>query len=151
MFRSFKYLTLAQLAEVQFSRIISSSGVSTYKINGKDCTFESYDLFLQKIGVLIKARNFLVFQGDVESVASKSPSELTLLLEQISGSDQLIGEYDDLKRQKDEAEENAIFSMQKKKMYATQKKEVSQQKEEAEWYQDRKETLEELKVKFIAF
>jgi structural maintenance of chromosome 1 len=85
------------------------------------------------------------------SVASKSPSELTLLLEQISGSDQLIGEYDDLKRQKDEAEENAIFSMQKKKMYATQKKEVSQQKEEAEWYQDRKETLEELKVKFIAF
>lgn len=37
----------------------------------------------------MKARNFLVFQGDVESVASKSPQEITKLLEQISGADQL--------------------------------------------------------------
>lgn len=41
------------------------------------------------VGVLVKARNFLVFQGDVESVASKSPQEITKLLEQISGADQL--------------------------------------------------------------
>jgi len=30
-----------------------------------------------------------VFQGDIESLASKSPKDLTALIEQLSGSDQL--------------------------------------------------------------
>lgn len=51
-------------------------------------TWESYEKRLRSIGVLVKARNFLVFQGDVESIASKSPKELTQLFEQISGSDE---------------------------------------------------------------
>lgn len=50
-------------------------------------TWETYEKRLREIGVLVKARNFLVFQGDVESIASKSPKELTQLFEQISGSD----------------------------------------------------------------
>lgn len=137
---------MLQGSEIQFSRSISATGVSTYRINGKETTFDAYENFLQKIGVLVKARNFLVFQGDVESVASKSPAELTNLLEQISGSDQLKAEYDDLKQKKDEAEENAIFSMQKKKMYTTQKREVLQQRNEAEQYQKEKERLDDLKV-----
>lgn len=51
-------------------------------------TWEVYEKRLRDIGVLVKARNFLVFQGDVESIASKSPKELTQLFEQISGSDE---------------------------------------------------------------
>jgi structural maintenance of chromosome 1 len=58
-----------------------------------------------------------VFQGDVESVAAKSPLELTKLLEQISGSDALKAEYEELLKKKEDAEETTIFSMQKKKMY----------------------------------
>ena len=58
---------------VHFCRTISSTGVSTYKLDDKEVTFEKYENLLQSIGVLVKARNFLVFQGDVESVASKSP------------------------------------------------------------------------------
>lgn len=51
-------------------------------------TWDGYEKRLREIGVLVKARNFLVFQGDVESIASKSPKELTQLFEQISGSDE---------------------------------------------------------------
>jgi len=40
---------------------------------------------LEKHNILIKARNFLVFQGDVEAIASQSPKDLTRLIEQISG------------------------------------------------------------------
>ena len=40
-------------------------------------TREAYEETLKGIGVLVKARNFLVFQGDVESLASKSQDELT--------------------------------------------------------------------------
>ena len=58
---------------INFSRVVSSTGVSSYKLDDKEVTYEVYESLLQKIGVLVKARNFLVFQGDVESVASKSP------------------------------------------------------------------------------
>lgn len=137
--------------QLVFSRTISSTGVSTYRLNEKEVTFEAYEIVLQKIGVLVKARNFLVFQGDVESVASKSPMELTLLIEQISGSDQFQKEYEELKRKKEEIEETTIFSMQKKKMYESQRKEVKTQKSEAEYFQNQKEELEKLKVgKFIS-
>jgi structural maintenance of chromosome 1 len=136
-------------AEIHFSRTISASGVSTYRLDSKEVTYEAYENLLQSIGVLVKARNFLVFQGDVESVASKSPAELTKLLEQISGADQLRGDYDELARKKEEAEENTIFSMQKKKMYVTQRKEVKEQKDEADLYQQRQEELADLRTQHV--
>lgn len=36
-------------------------------------------------GVNVNAKNFLVFQGDVESIAMKNPKERTALFEEISG------------------------------------------------------------------
>jgi structural maintenance of chromosome 1 len=132
--------------ELIFSRTISSTGVSTYRLNNSEMTFESYENILQQIGVLVKARNFLVFQGDVESVASKTPQELTLLIEQICGSDLFLKEYLELKQKKEEIEEITIFSMQKKKIYETQRKEVKTQKNEAELFQNQREELEELKT-----
>jgi structural maintenance of chromosome 1 len=131
---------------LRFSRNISGTGVSGYKLNNKEVTYEAYEEVLQRIGVLVKARNFLVFQGDVESVASKSPTELTKLLEQISGSSIHAIEYEEVARKKEEAEERAIFSLQKKKMYMTQRKETKDQKDEAELFQARQRSLSDLKT-----
>jgi chromosome segregation ATPase len=61
------------------------SGTSEYKIDQKVVTFAKYVAVLEKQNILVKARNFLVFQGDVEAVASQSPKDLTRLIEQISG------------------------------------------------------------------
>ncbi|KAJ1421694.1 RecF/RecN/SMC, partial [Ochromonadaceae sp. CCMP2298] len=132
-----------------FGRSISAAGVSSYKLDRRDVTYDRYEQTLQEIGVLVKARNFLVFQGDVEAVASKSPQDLTKLLEQISGSDQYIAEYEDLLRRKAEAEENTIFSMQKKKMYSTQCREVRGQKDEAEYFQDKQGELGDRKTEYV--
>lgn len=98
---------------VCFSRSITLSGVTNYQINNKDVTFEVYEKTLNSIGVLVQARNFLVFQGDIESIAQKSPVELTKLIEQISGSDALKSEYEELLKQKNEAEEAVLAAMQK--------------------------------------
>lgn len=137
--------------EIAFCRSISAAGVSSYRLNNKDVTYDRYEETLNKIGVLVKARNFLVFQGDIESVAAKSPQDLTKLLEQISGSDQYIAEYEELLRLKTEAEENTMFSMQKKKMYTSQCKEVRGQKDEAEYYQDKLDELAEMKTEHALF
>ncbi|KAL5229662.1 hypothetical protein ABZP36_028438 [Zizania latifolia] len=101
--------------ELHFTRTITGAGGSEYRIDGRLVTWDDYNAKLRSLGILVKARNFLVFQGDVESIASKNPKELTALLEQISGSDELRREYDELEDQKMRAEEKSALVYQEKR------------------------------------
>jgi structural maintenance of chromosome 1 len=135
-------------SELLFTRLVSPSGIGSYRINNREATWDDYDKKLRAIGILVKARNFLVFQGDVESIASKSPKELTAFFEQISGSEDLKAEYERLKGLKDTAEENTIFSFQKKKGITAEKKHVREQKEEAERFNEKRLELASLKQEY---
>jgi predicted dinucleotide-utilizing enzyme len=42
--------------------------------------WDKYNAALKQMGVLVKAKNFLVFQGDVESIAQKVPKQLAALV-----------------------------------------------------------------------
>nr|VDD57364.1 unnamed protein product [Brassica oleracea] len=131
--------------ELRFTRTITSSGGSEYRIDNRVVNWEEYNGKLRSIGILVKARNFLVFQGDVESVASKNSKELTGLLEQISGSDELKKEYEELEEKKASAEEKAALIYQKKKTIGAEKKLKKAQKEEAEKHLKLQEELKALK------
>ncbi|KAF2651628.1 P-loop containing nucleoside triphosphate hydrolase protein [Lophiostoma macrostomum CBS 122681] len=61
----------------RWKRTITSAGQSEYRIDNRVVTSKAYNDALEEHGILIKARNFLVFQGDVENVASQNPKELT--------------------------------------------------------------------------
>jgi structural maintenance of chromosome 1 len=61
-----------------FSRVITTKGTGEYQINNTAVTFKQYEAKLASIGVLLKARNFLVFQGDVESMARKNPKQVSV-------------------------------------------------------------------------
>ncbi|CAA7403241.1 unnamed protein product [Spirodela intermedia] len=132
-------------SELQFTRTITSSGGSEYRIDGKIVTWDEYNAKLKSLGILVKARNFLVFQGDVESIASKNPKELTALIEQISGSDELKRDYEDLEEQKARAEEKSALIYQKKKTVVMERKQKKAQKEEAEKHLRLQEQLKNLK------
>ena len=73
---------------------------STYQIDGTTVTKGAYEDELMAIGIVVKARNSLVFQGDVESIAQKKPEDLTKFFEQISGSIRFKRDYDSLKTRK---------------------------------------------------
>lgn len=45
---------------------------------------QDYANELEKIGVLVKSKNFLVFQGTVESIAMKNAKERMVMFEEIS-------------------------------------------------------------------
>ena len=47
---------------------------------------QDYMKALEEVGINTKAKNFLVFQGAVESIAMKNPKERTALFEEISGT-----------------------------------------------------------------
>ena len=101
---------------------------------------------MEKLGINVNAKNFLVFQGAVESIAMKNPKERTALFEEISGSGALKKEYDRLKQEMVEAEENTQFTYQKKKTLGLERKEAKQEKAEAEKYQKLRENLNQRQV-----
>ena len=45
---------------------------------------DEYAANLERIGILMKSKNFLVFQGQVESIAMKNAKERTAMFEQMS-------------------------------------------------------------------
>ena len=47
-------------------------------------TVQEYSSQLEKIGILMKSKNFLVFQGAVESIAMKNAKERTVMFEEMS-------------------------------------------------------------------
>ncbi|KAJ3214675.1 Structural maintenance of chromosomes protein 1 [Dinochytrium kinnereticum] len=125
----------AEDQDVRFSRIILPNGTSEYRIDGKTVPYSVYSSTLEEENILIKARNFLVFQGDVEAVASQSPKDLTKLIEQISGSLEMKSEYDKLKQVQERATENSTFNFNKKRGIAAEMKQFREQKEEAERFE----------------
>ncbi|KAF7804634.1 structural maintenance of chromosomes protein 1 [Senna tora] len=52
-------------SEIQFTRTITSAGGSEYRIDGNLVTWDVYNARLKSLGILVKARNFLVFQAIV--------------------------------------------------------------------------------------
>ena len=95
-------------------------------------TQQSYEERLAACGVLIKARNCLVYQGDIDAVAMKTPRELTALLEAVSGSAALRAGYEEAAQAAQAAEAATAVAFAKRKGAAAQKKQKKEQKEEAE-------------------
>ncbi|KAF8957847.1 condensin complex subunit SMC1 [Flammula alnicola] len=118
--------------EWRFQRTISTTGASEYKLNNKVVTYSAYNAALISHNILVKAKNFLVFQGDVEAVASQSPRELSRLIEQISGSLELASEYEKAKEAQERATENATFNFTKRRGIAGEIKQYKEQKSEAD-------------------
>ena len=111
-----------------FSRVVTTKGTGEYQINGKTVSFKQYEVKLASIGVLLKARNFLVFQGDVEGMARKSPKQLVEMFENISGSAELKEEYDMAFKAKEEAEQKIIFAFNKTKEQKSERRVLKEQK-----------------------
>ncbi|XP_039719130.1 structural maintenance of chromosomes protein 1B isoform X2 [Pteropus medius] len=131
--------------EKTFARIIRG-GCSEFHFDDNPVSRSAYIVELEKIGIIVKAQNCLVFQGTVESISMKKPKERTQFFEEISSSRDLIGEYEEKKRKLQKAEEDAQFNFNKKKNVAAERKHAKLEKEEAERYQS---LLEELKINKI--
>ncbi|KAM4571132.1 structural maintenance of chromosomes protein 1A [Fundulus diaphanus] len=136
--------------ERSFTRVIIGAS-SEYRINNKVVGLPEYSEELEKLGILIKARNFLVFQGAVESIAMKNPKERTALFEEISRSGELAQEYDRRKKEMVKAEEDTQFNYHRKKNIAAERKEAKQEKEEAERYQRLKDEVARASVQLQLF
>ncbi|KFA73544.1 hypothetical protein S40288_07689 [Stachybotrys chartarum IBT 40288] len=125
--------------EQKWKRSITSSGSSEYRINDRTVSAQQYNEALEAENILIKARNFLVFQGDVEAIASQSPQDLTRLIEQISGSLEHKSEYEKLQADAEQAAENQNFQLHRRRGINSEIKQYREQKREADNFQKKTE------------
>lgn len=137
--------------EQRWKRSITSSGQSEYRINNRLVQAKAYNDALEAENILIKARNFLVFQGDVEAVASQSPRDLTRLLEQISGSLEYSKEYDRLKAVAEKAETTQREKMDLRRGITTEIKAYQQQKDELDSYEQKRTEKDQAVVTSVLF
>ena len=121
--------------EQRWKRTITSSGSSEYRINDRVVTAQEYNEALETENILIKARNFLVFQGDVEAIAAQSPQDLTRLLEQISGSLDHKADYERLQTEVERSAENQADKLHRRRAINSEIKQFQEQKREAENFQ----------------
>lgn len=120
---------------LNLKRIITSSGSSEYKINDKSVTALQYSMVLKNENILIKARNFLVFQGDVEQIASQSPKDLTKLIETISGANEYQQEYETLRDELEKAHESSNVVFSRKRTLNSESKQYKEQLIEQETFE----------------
>ncbi|KAI1371505.1 RecF/RecN/SMC protein [Hypoxylon crocopeplum] len=135
--------------EQRWKRSITSQGSSEYRINDRVVTAQQYNEALESENILIKARNFLVFQGDVEAIAAQSPQDLTRLIEQISGSLEYKAEYERLQSEAIQAMENSSFQLQRRRGINSEIKQYQEQKREAENFQKKTEDRDDAIVTHI--
>lgn len=133
---------------IKFQRTIGLNGHGDYRINNEVVSYKQYEERLGEIGVLVKARNFLVFQGDVESLARKTPAEFVNLIEQISLSVELKDEYEKALKTKEEAEASTLFCFNKQKGMKGERRLLKEQKEEAEKFHQLLEEKQGLQTDF---
>ncbi|WPG98069.1 Hypothetical protein R9X50_00085400 [Acrodontium crateriforme] len=119
----------------RWKRSITSAGQSEYRINNRVVTAKTYNEALEAENILIKARNFLVFQGDVEAIASQNAHDLTRLIEQISGSLEYKSEYERLKAEKERADLEQTERLHQRRGINGEIKQYQQQKEELDRYE----------------
>ncbi|CAG2255013.1 SMC1 [Mytilus edulis] len=136
--------------DTHFTRVIHGSS-SDHKINGKTVSATEYNTQLEKIGVIVKSKNFLVFQGTVESIAMKNAKERTQMFEEISRSGELKEEYDKAKAEMLKAEEDTQFTYHKKKGIAAERKEAKMEKDEAERFQKLQEQMDDKQLELQLF
>uniref|UniRef100_A0A1I8AWF5 SMC hinge domain-containing protein n=1 Tax=Steinernema glaseri TaxID=37863 RepID=A0A1I8AWF5_9BILA len=123
-----------------FTRAVHSSS-SEYRINNTVCSPQEYTAALEAIQIFIKAKNFLVYQGRVESVAMKNPKERTQMFEELSRSNELQNEYAKLKTELTKAENDAQLNMNKRRSIAAEKREAKIEQTEAEKYNKLREEM----------
>lgn len=137
--------------EQRWKRSITSSGQSEYRINGRPVQAKAYNEALEAENILIKARNFLVFQGDVEAVASQSPKDLTRLLEQISGSLEYSKDYDRLRAESEKAEVAQGEKLALRRGITGEIRTYQQQKDELDSYETKRTEKDHAVVTSVLF
>eukprot|EP00166_Cyanidium_caldarium_P003139 ctg_3037.g592 len=137
--------------ETVFSRTVTVSGVSTYRVDSRAVSLETYLRRLQAVHLSAGPQSFLVFQNQVEEIANRSPQQLAALFEETSNSVELRDEYERLRQRLEAAQQEAAFCLQKKRGMLAERKQYREQQDEVERYQTLEQRLAQTRTERMLF
>ncbi|CAD2091876.1 structural maintenance of chromosomes protein 1, putative [Plasmodium vinckei brucechwatti] len=105
---------------VELKRTLNYRGVTNFYINERLVNKDEYTHFLRRNRIETKTKTCLIFQGDIEEIINKKPTELSKLFEYISGSNEYEQIYEDIKER---LKEKQIAC----KNYLNEKKKIEQE------------------------
>ncbi|KAJ5071051.1 intein-containing structural maintenance of chromosomes smc family member precursor [Anaeramoeba ignava] len=135
--------------EMSFTRLILPNGTSEYRVDHKQKSQKKYLENLKKVGIYVKTKHFLVFQGDVQNIAQKSPKEISELIDDLSTPKELRKEYEELKKIKEETETQAMTKIKEKRDVINEKKQFQAQLREVEEFNHLFQVLHDIKLEHI--
>ncbi|KAM0688441.1 Structural maintenance of chromosomes protein 1 [Conglomerata obtusa] len=110
-------------------REIARKQPSCYYIDGVRETCNHYTAFLEMHGVFGKVKNFIIFQGEIDSVANRSGNDLTKMIEAVSGSGLLKNEYTEKHEKMEKLFASCSVLLEKKKNIGNKIKMLKENKE----------------------
>lgn len=119
---------------------------SEYRVDQTVVSRDEYVTELERLNIIIKPRNFLVFQGQVMNIATQNPKQRTAWLEKVSRSGELREEYESLEKEYNDAQEQMRKQARVKNEILAAEKEARANKKEADDYESRKMRVEELDI-----
>ncbi|OAD60429.1 Structural maintenance of chromosomes protein 1A, partial [Eufriesea mexicana] len=122
-----------------------------YKIDDQVISTQLYISELKKLNLNINAKNFLIFQGAIDSITTKTPKEYTHMFEEISNSIELKEEYERLKNEVIQAENEIQYLYKIKKDLLRKKRYSLSEKKEADKYEQLHDQFVKKKTELYLF
>jgi len=113
-------------------RRVDAGGRSSYAVDSNGVGYDEFQEALQQMNVMMDARNFMVFQGDVGKVGRMAPMEITRLFEEMSGSSEYKDAYDEKARIQSKALNDCAMLFEERKDLCIRMKEAQEVKEQEE-------------------
>eukprot|EP01063_Lacrimia_lanifica_P035272 TRINITY_DN6690_c0_g1_i1.p1 TRINITY_DN6690_c0_g1~~TRINITY_DN6690_c0_g1_i1.p1 ORF type:complete len:1280 (+),score=583.20 TRINITY_DN6690_c0_g1_i1:71-3841(+) len=133
--------------KVVFERSVTTGGAAQYVVDGRNVTWGVYEDTLKSFNILASTRNCLIFQGEVELMAHKSPKELTEMIELVAGSGELRTKYNEMKKAYEEASEQVRSTGRSKRDAGLEQGIMKMHRAEAQEYHSLMQRVGELKTK----
>ncbi|KMV66296.1 chromosome segregation ATPase [Encephalitozoon cuniculi EcunIII-L] len=109
-----------------FQRHVNWEGRSSYFVDSENASYERFKEVVEGMNLLVDARNFLVFQGDVGVIGGMMPMELSRLFEEMSGSVKLKDVYEEKQRVQARAVSECASLFEEKKEVMSRMKEAEE-------------------------
>ena len=150
---SVQMVLLQNMNEIILKRDISGSG-SNYWYNNIRVTSDEYKQVLINLGFPTRFQSFVIFQGDIQSMASMKPMDLTKLIEEVSRSCEYKEDYQKAIEHQERCGKQLIEAEKDKELFSERKRSVKEEVQRTEkWLTKEMEVqnLESLKNDFKIF
>ena len=140
-------LNMSDGSKLKLRRTLSAEGDGEFFIDGKSIDNDGYQYFLASNDIFPYSRNFLISQGQPDSLMVQKPIQLTAFLEEISGSIMYKPKYDILHQSLMQIEEEISETTKRLTQLRGEKRRLRAQKSNSEVYQQLLTEIDALEVK----